>query len=346
MRFFFLALFIVLLPTPRLRAGEMDRAEAFAREAAERIEEKPNVRGDNDAWFFLVRELRHLSTGRFWEKPWEDVAVNRTDPIPSILEFRDMLEDRGKQLVMVPVPAKARIYPGKLSEEYTPDDPDPLAPFVEALKEEKVRVIDLDAVFRKKRKEGDETPCYCAQDAHYSPAAIEVVADLILAELGVKPVSGSEITQDAAEQLRIEGDQVAGSEWEGAVPAEEVSIRKVRSGGSVGVDPDPESPFLLLGDSHTLVFHQGRETGMHCRGGGLADQLSLRLGAAIDLVGVRGSGLVQARKQLFYRATAEAGFWERKQFVIWVFSEREFTQSFDRMVSIPLDREATNPARK
>ncbi|MEM6915066.1 MAG: hypothetical protein AAF491_00765, partial [Verrucomicrobiota bacterium] len=87
-----------------------------------------------------------------------------------------------------------------------------------------------------------------------------------------------------------------------------------------------------------VVFHAGAEAGMHLRGAGLPDQLSYRLGQAVDLVGVRGSGLVQARKQLFFRATSEPGYWDRKRAVVWVFSEREWTQLSDRLVSIPLDR--------
>lgn len=321
-----------------LRAEENPRSEAFALEAASRIEGKPSVRGDDEAWLFLVRELRHLATGRFWEKSWENVAVNKTNPIPSMLEFSDMLADRGKRLVLVPIPAKGRIYPDKLSEDFASEDAFPLASFIGELRESGLNVIDLDREFRNGRKDGDTVQYYCGQDAHYSPAAIEIVADLIMTEIGKKGAASSELTRESASRLLITGDQVVGSEWEGSIPSEEVSIRKVRLADAAEIEPNPESPVLLLGDSHTLVFHQGEAAGMHCRGAGLMEQLSFRLGAPIDLVGVRGSGLVQARKQLFYRATAEPGFWDRKEVVIWVFSEREFTQSSDRIVSIPLDR--------
>src|SRR5690606_35191345 len=104
------------------------------------------------------------------------------------------------------------------------------------------------------------------------------------------------------------------------------------------VEQDPGSSVLLLGDSHTLVFHEGEENGMHCRGAGVFDHLARALGFAPDLVGVRGSGLVQARKQLFYRAGSVPGYWDNKKIVVWLFSAREFTQSSDRPVAIPLDR--------
>ena len=42
-----------------------------------------------------------------------------------------------------------------------------------------------------------------------------------------------------------------------------------------------QSPVLLLGDSHVLVFQAGGN--LHARGAGLADQLALELGFAVDV---------------------------------------------------------------
>jgi alginate O-acetyltransferase complex protein AlgJ len=82
-----------------------------------------------------------------------------------------------------------------------------------------------------------------------------------------------------------------------------------------------ESPILLLGDSHTLVFHAGED--MHGTGAGLADQLALELGFPVDVVGVRGSGATPARINLLRRKDNLAG----KKLVIWCFSAREFTEA-------------------
>ncbi len=332
-----IALLIFGLGITSPSAEETARASAFTEAAKSRIEEKPSVKGDAEGWLFLVRELRHLSTGRFWEKPWEEVAANATDPVPSMVEFKHLLEERGIKLVLVPVPAKARVYPEKLDQNFAPGDAGEITPFLELLRSQGLTVIDLEDHFRGRREAGDLTQWYCAQDAHFSPAAIVALAELVGAELGVKSSESRAMTLSEKE-ISITGDQVAGSEWEGKLPGENLTLRSVTSQGNRGVESNPESPFLLMGDSHTLVFHQGKENGMHCRGAGLLDHLSYRFGEAFDLVGVRGSGLVQVRKQLYYRATAEPGFWDRKKLVVWVFSEREFTQSTDRIMSIPLDR--------
>ena len=320
-------------------AEESDRRALFAGVAASRILPQPSVRGDDSDWFFLVKELRHLSLGRFWEKPWKDVAANANDPIPSILEFHALLAKRGIRLILVPIPAKAGIYPDKLATGFKPGEAEPLAPLLERIRAGGVNVIDLEPHFLAMREASPEKWLYCRQDAHFSPAAIELVAKLVAEEAGMSaPNPAGGFTLSGTEMLKIEGDQVAGSEWAGSVAPESVAVRYVKSKGGEPVVPDPESPLLLLGDSHTLVFQAGKEGGMHCSGAGVFDHLSERFGFAADLVAVRGSGLVQARKQLFYRAASTPGYWDSKKVVVWLFSAREFTQSSDKPIAIPLER--------
>lgn len=335
----FTPLLLALFGSALLNAEE--KGNAFAEVARDRVRPQPGIRGDDPDWFFLVKELRHLGTGEFWTQPWEDVAANNSDPVPSIREFHDLLAARGIGLILVPVPPKATIYPEKLDKNFAPGDVYSASPFLDGLAKQGIQVIDLEPEFLKRRSAEEEGApgLYCAQDAHYSPTAIEWIADRIAGELesyGL-PKKG-EFTLAEPENLTITGDLVAGSQWEGSVQGETFALRKVLQDGETGVTPDPESPVLLLGDSHTLVFHEGASGGMHCEGAGLPDHLSRMLGLPVDLVGVRGSGMVQARKQLFYKATAQPDYWSRKKVVIWVFSMREFTQSTDRLISIPLDR--------
>ena len=66
---------------------------------------------------------------------------------------------------------------------------------------------------------------------------------------------------------------------------------------------------------------------MHAQGAGLADQLALELGIAVDLVAVRGSGATAARLNLLRRAQRDPSYWANKRLVIWCFAAREFTES-------------------
>ncbi len=328
----------ILFAATAVLDAEQPKAEAFCEEAEKRIEEKPSVQGDNESWFFLTKELRHVATGKFWEKPWEEIAANSTDPVPSIVEFHNMLSDRGIDLLLVPIPAKASIYPEKLSGEFEPGDAFSMKPFVNRIREMGVPVLDLESRFLAFRK-GDERKLYCEQDAHFSPEAAQLVAEWIADEMGWEKQESSKMSVSMKKELTIVGDQVIGSEWEGKIPSETLSMQQVLTNNVPGVVPNDSSSALLLGDSHTLVFHQGSGSGMHTEGAGVFDHLSHRVGFPLALVGVRGSGLVQARKQLFYTAASVEDFWKSKSSVIWMFSVREFTQSTDRLISIPLDRE-------
>jgi hypothetical protein len=82
---------------------------------------------------------------------------------------------------------------------------------------------------------------------------------------------------------------------------------------------------VLLGDSHTLVFHAGDD--MHARGAGLPDQLAVELGTPVDLIGVRGSGATPARVNLLRRARANPDSLPKKKVIVWCFTAREFTES-------------------
>ena len=104
----------------------------------------------------------------------------------------------------------------------------------------------------------------------------------------------------------------------------------IKSGGELKPLPiDRDSPVLLMGDSHTLVFH---DSTMYAQGAGLADQLAFRWGFAVDLIGVRGSGASTTRIELLRRKDNLAG----KKLLIWCFSFREFTESTTGWRMVPV----------
>src|SRR5438477_9405006 len=96
--------------------------QKFARELAtvfQTLEKKNAAAGAGvDGWLFFAGELRLLSLGRFWGD--EAPKVSRAhkpelaDPIPAIVDFQKQLTARGIDLLVVPVPPKAAIYPEKI----------------------------------------------------------------------------------------------------------------------------------------------------------------------------------------------------------------------------------------
>ena len=290
-----------------------------------------------DGWVFFGPELRHLSLARFWGPETATVSRSRrpedADPRPAILDFKRQLDNLGVELLLVPVPPKAVVFPEKVSDTIAIPIPVPrLDPahqqFYERLRTDGVDVLDLADLFIAERFHPDG-PLYCRTDTHWSgtgcTVAAAAIADVIrdsvwYDELDTRPYA------TAWYSTTITGDLTR----EGGVPErqEELRLRGVVTGRGRDrstVSPDPHSPIVLLGDSHNLVFHAGDD--MHATGAGLPDQLAFELGLPLDVVAVRGSGATPARINLLRRAQADPEYWSRKRFVIWCFAARELTES-------------------
>src|SRR3954462_2013145 len=93
--------------------------EAFRKELANKVAvaEKKNATAvaGKDGWLFLTSELRFLAQGVFWGDAAAKVSRAKkrdaADPIPAIVDFDRQLKARGIKLYVVPIPAKAAIYP-------------------------------------------------------------------------------------------------------------------------------------------------------------------------------------------------------------------------------------------
>jgi alginate O-acetyltransferase complex protein AlgJ len=95
------------------------------------------------------------------------------------------------------------------------------------------------------------------------------------------------------------------------------------------VPPDDNSPVILLGDSHTIVFSEaGGTIKNHTTGSGLRDHLQVRLGTPLAVIATAASGADGARGLLARKAasTPTPNFWNNRKLVVWCFSAREFTQ--------------------
>jgi alginate O-acetyltransferase complex protein AlgJ len=237
--------------------------------------------------------------------------------------------------VIVPVPPKSIIYPDKLPATVELGGA-PLPrldvhhqAFYELLRENRVKVLDLTPLFLSNRQQ-PKGHLYCQQDTHWSGAGTVLAAEQIAMDLRSKP--WFEAVPKRTPEHEWKTVEIAGDLWraldEPSLAKEQLSLRFVGtgSGGALApVESDPSSPVVVLGDSHTLVFHAGGD--MHAEGAGLADQLALELGFAVDLVGVRGSGATAARINLLRRAQRTPEYWANKRVVIWCFAAREFTES-------------------
>jgi len=289
------------------------------------------VEGIED-WLFLKEELAHIGSGRFWGDEAANVSRSKkkqyADPLPAILAYNKQLAEKGITLYLMPVPPKGLVYPDKLGFEVAGDvSAEQLSIYEEfftLLRDGGVRVIDLLPVLLASREKND---VYCRTDTHFSPEGInlfaEAAAEVIKRTAWFSGVDKKEYIK-SVRTVTIHGDLAQMAQLQDAKESIDLSFVTVKESGQPEVS-DPDSPVILLGDSHTLVFNAGGD--LHAKGAGLFDHLSSRLGFPVDLLGVRGSGVTPARVKLFQRSKKDKDYLIGKKVLIWCFTARDFTGS-------------------
>ena len=285
--------------------------------------------GDDSNWLFLRSELSHVAKGRFWEKNWKDVSVSGEDPLPIFLSLNDKLKSLGVQFIYVPVPPKVCIYPDKFTKKISTKDKTVNAvPFLDKLRMGGIKVIDIEPLLMKERRTNG-SQSYCMTDSHPSPWTCELIAEQIAQE-----ISGSDWVNAFAKtsklkfgrseplKLSIKGDLIpdkSRDDWK----AESLDVVRAGIISGVGIEEvspdDSKSPVIILGDSHTLIFHEGGD--MLMTRAGAVDHLQEKIGFKVFLAASRGSSS-QALRQIYKGPE----FWEGKKVLVWISSVRELTQ--------------------
>ncbi len=307
--------------------------QSLAEKVAEAETQETSVVKGKEGWLFFAPELRHLSVGQFWGDAAKKVsrASNSefADPLPAILDFKAQLDTAGIELIFVPIPAKATIYPEMVSEhgKIKPRTDEQHQKFYDILQKQGVNVLDLTDLFIKNRF-ADAGSLYCKQDTHWSGYACVLAAETIAEAIGT-PQWMAEIPKRKA-KLETRTVEITGDLWKELgdkdLQKERLQLTYVKEDIESSAKTQlfgtswRESPIVLLGDSHNLVFHAG--SGMHAEGAGLPDHLAHQLGFSVDVVAVRGSGATPSRLNLFRRRDKMRG----KRVVIWCLSVREFTE--------------------
>jgi hypothetical protein len=292
------------------------------------------IKGD-DGIYFLTSEVRSYSRGKFWAEGAikASVAGQNKDPQTAILEFYHMLKARDIDLILVPVPGKIAIYPDKLDSSLKPkcSDQTPYQQFYDLLRNDGVTVIDLTTQMHAMRDKG--APPFCKQDSHWSPEAVKLAARAIAEAMKTREWLKEIKTRKAVtaeRSVEVQGDLV--KLLKSDEPKEKLTVTDVLLDNQV-VANDAASPVVLMGDSHTLVYHAD-DVDLVSAHAGLADHLAAELGFPVDLIGARGNGANTPRATLAHRK----GNLDGKKCVIWCFAAREFTESSDGWKKIPFDR--------
>jgi alginate O-acetyltransferase complex protein AlgJ len=290
-----------------------------------------------DRWLFLTSELRFLAQGRFWGDAAGTTSRARrpdaADPLVAIVDFHRQLKERGIDLLLVPVPPKAEIFADKVSPDVRvrPAEAAPaLHEFYRELQGRGIDVLDLSETFVRNRESARGT-VYCQTDSHWSGVGTSLAGEAIANQIRARVPNAAQKREFAREwkEVNITGDLAALAGEKEKSTGERIAIRQL----TTAVEPDANSPVLLLGDSHTLVFHA-----FLAERAGLLDQLTAELGFVPDLIGTRGSGATPVRVSMYRRSRSDPQFLAKKKVVVWCFAAREFTEADQGWVVQPLGR--------
>jgi SGNH hydrolase-like domain, acetyltransferase AlgX len=349
MKFFRLLILPGLIPSLLLAEtpGQIPLSEAQQKLRSEftskvQSAEKKNAAAiEAEGCLFFTAELRFLSLGRFWGDDAPKVSRSHkpelADPIPAIVDFQKQLKARGIDLLVVPVPPKAAIYPEKILPGFkvgTDDAAPVLHRFYEELCAAGIEVLDLMPALVQNRDD-KRGGVFCKTDSHWSGFGCTLAAQAIAEGIRGKLTAPSPRKDYVAEwkEARINGDLV-GLLTPGSpkLEPEKIAVRSVSEKGTgAAVSPDANSPVLLLGDSHTLVFHD-----FLAERAGLVDQLAQELGFPPDLIGTLGSGATPVRLGLYRHSLKNPDYLAKKKIVVWCFAAREFTEATEGWGKIPI----------
>lgn len=271
-----------------------------------------------DGDVLLVKELRSLSVGPFWGDAAKTASRapkdDRKDPLPAIVAYHKELQKAGIDWVFAPVPQKVAVDPSLVPGAPEVDgriDVHCVA-FYDELRKAGVPVLDLVPALQGMVKLGKRA--HCRTDTHWTSEACELAAGLMAAHATQRewyaelPKTQHEVRSDTTE---IAGDMA--SMRTAATPKETLTLRTV-----AGHRTSKDSPILLLGDSHCLIFQTGGD--MLAESAGLASHLMHHLETPVDVLGVRGSGATPSRVDAF-----RGKRYDNKKFVVWCLTAREFT---------------------
>ena len=311
------AVFFLLLAS--VQAGEP--AETAARLLA-RIPAGTMVLQQGD-WLYSRNELEHLSKGPLTEQRIVTVSAckrkKNADPAAALQYFHQQLRDLNIALIIIPVPPKCAIQP--LSGMKKGEAMNYLKPYYRELEKKGLEILDSSVIFLK----NPSVQTYCQTDAHWSPAGIRLTVDALADKITLRGNSGFEIQKHS---IRTSGD-LAKSLSAANPLQEELQLETVS--GKVFSE---ESPILVIGDSHTLIFSAGGD--MLSEKSGFCELLAAKLKMPVDRLGVRGSASSSVRIDLYRRAVRQPDWLKRKKYVIYLFSCREFTETISGWSRVPV----------
>ncbi|MDF1740204.1 MAG: hypothetical protein P1U86_13670 [Verrucomicrobiales bacterium] len=276
-----------------------------------------------DDWLYYRPELEAVfGKGPFYEEPSsvarEKVAETWEAPLDVIEGFAKQLDERGLELVIVPVPTKPMLARSGLGLGESVDTPTHYREALAELSRREIQVVDLLPVLGTL----PESSRFLKHDTHWTPVAMAMaakhVAETVIDKMGGAK-RGDRKIQWHAEKRTHSGD-LAGMLDRRDMVKEEVEL-SVPQGA---VTDDSGSPIVLLGDSFVNIYDEpglgfGDEEDEKI-GAGFAAHLSANLAQPLHTIAINGDGATAVRREF---ASLPDKVLRSKEVVVWVLSARD-----------------------
>jgi len=291
-----------------------------------------------DGWLFYKPTVQYLT--QRWPEP-NGSGHNESDCFSAILSFRDQLKERGIQLLVVPVPNKASIYPQKLVSG-TSRTKQPVNPYtleiISKLEKAGVEVVNLFEVFSQTSDiEHLESMYYLPQDTHWSPHGMRTAAKAAARRIVDLGWAGKGVVKYDLKPVKIErhGDvlqMIQVPQIKRCFTPQQVHCTQIIDADDGRLyEDEPDSEILVLGDSFLRIYEQD-EPGS----AGFIAHLARELGLPLASIVNDGGASTLVRQQLSRRP----GLLYNKKLVIWEFVERDIRFGTEGWQQIPLPGEA------
>lgn len=302
-----------------------------------------------DGYFFSGTELQRLAQLQ------DPNAASLRAATVAIVDYRTQLKNKGIELIFVPVPPKAILFPDKLDKDLKikirrkkPARLDStLQSTYAALRAKGVRVVDPTDALLDARETKKSGPIFPKTAASWSPRAAEITAALIASELkgaswaNQPGKEGSLITEAA--NLTYSGPLSAGT------PASEtLSLRNIGRSADGKMRSVTFStgghPLALIGDANLLAWREANNP-VNSSGAfaSLADQLAYEFQTTPDLFPGKTDGRNAARQRILREATNGRNPLASTKVLIWVVSASDLALSDWKRVPLRLDFNLSAP---
>ncbi|RYD29726.1 MAG: hypothetical protein EOP86_21235, partial [Verrucomicrobiaceae bacterium] len=332
-------------------AGGVKRSpqeEAFLAKCAEMGKSPGTIAGRN-GWFFASTELQRLSSLTDPAAPSIGAAT------AAIADYAAQLKREGAELVFVPVPPKAVIFPDELAKDLKikargkkpPRLDSTLQEVYEGLRKKGVRVIDVTDPLLAARDDRKLGPVFTKTAAVWSPRGAELAAAAIAREfkgakwIGQTSKPGTLITEAAT--VSFTGPLAVGK-----VPPESLPVRNIGRSADGKMSSVTFSQgghaLAIIGDETILAWREANNPrGASGTFASLADQLAFELQTTPDIFPGNTDGRNSARMKILREGTNGARPLGSAKVVLWVIEATDLAVSDWRKVPLRLEFNLSQP---